>query len=96
MLKPIEKIRDFTDTKVSMVILMDDIEQLCALAEAIVDADRERFTYEVYKNEITLYMMEVRMPYNRYIAMMKGLHKRGWNLAQETKADIFNRMVKYE
>lgn len=96
MLNFIKKCRVFTDTKVSMVILMDNIEQLGALAEAIIDADRERFVYEVYKNEITLYMMEVRMPYNRYIAMLKGLHKRGWNLAQETKADIFNRMVKYE
>ena len=88
------KIRDFMDTQVCIVILMDDIEQLCVLAEVIVSVDKERLSYEVYKDDITAYMMELRMPYNRYLAMMRGLQKRGYNLKSETKVGIFNRMIK--
>lgn len=88
------KTRDFFDTSVCMVILMDDIEQFSILADVIVSIGRKRCTYEVYKDEISAYMMELRMPYNRYIAMMEELQKRGWNLKAETKVDIFNRLVK--
>lgn len=88
------KIRDSLDTSVRMVILMDDLEQLTALAETIMSIGRDRCCYELYKNEITTYMMELRLPYNRYLAMMNELQKRGWTLKSETKVDIFNRMVK--
>lgn len=77
-----------------MVILMDDEKQLLALSEVIVSIGRGRCTYELYKDDITAYMMELRMPYNRYLAMMKGLRKKGWNLKPESKADIFNRMIR--
>lgn len=90
----LEKIRDFNDTKVYMVILLDDIEQLNILADVIVSINRKRCVYEVYKDSIAAYMMEIRMPYNRYLAMMKGLQKRGWNLKSESKVDIFNRLYK--
>lgn len=88
------KVKDYFDTSVGMVILMDDEKQLLALSEVIVSIGKERCTYELYKDDITAYMMELRLPYNRYLAMMKGLQKRGWNLKAETKADIFNRMIK--
>ena len=90
----LEKIRDFNDTKVYMVILVDDIAALSTLADVIVSIGRERCTYELYKDDITAYMMEMRIPYNRYLAMMKGLQKRGWNLKMESKVDIFNRLYK--
>lgn len=90
----LNKVKDFFDTSVSMVILMDDEKQLLALSEVIVSIDRERCTYELYKDDITAYMVELRMPYNRYLAMMKGLRKKGWNLKPESKADIFNRMIR--
>lgn len=90
----LNKVKDFFDTSVSMVILMDDEKQLLALSEVIVSIGRERCTYELYKDDITAYMMELRMPYNRYLAMMKGLRKKGWNLKPESKADIFNRMIR--
>lgn len=90
----LSKVKDFFDTSVSMVILMDNVEQLLALSETIVSIGRERCTYELYKDDITAYMMELRLPYNRYLAMMKGLRKRGWNLKPETKVYVFNRMVK--
>lgn len=90
----LEKIRDFNDTKVYMVILVDDIEALSTLTEVIVSIGRERCKYELYKDDITAYMVEIRMPYNRYLAMMKGLQKRGWNLKMESKVGIFNRLYK--
>lgn len=92
----LNKVRDFMDTSVGMVILMDNVEQLAVMSEVIVSIGRKRCTYELYKDDITAYMMELRLPYNRYLAMMKGLQKRGWNLKMETKVDIFNRMIKWE
>lgn len=91
-----DKFKDFTDTKVAMVILMDNFDQLGVLADVLVSIGTDRCSYEVYENEITAYMMEIRLPYNRYLAMMKGLHAAGWNLKQETKVDIFNRMIKWD
>lgn len=90
----LNKVRDFLGTEVSMIILMDDIEQLSILSEVIVSIGRERCTYELYKDEITAYMMELRMPYNRYLAMMRGLQKRGWNLKAETVVDVIQTMYK--
>lgn len=90
----LEKIRDFIDTKVELVILVDDIVGLGILTEVIVAIGRDRCVYELYKDDITAYMVEIRMPYNRYLAMMKGLQRRGWNLKMESKVDIFNRLYK--
>ena len=93
-MKLFDRMRDFNDTVVSMVILMDDIDQFGALADALVSIGSNRCSYEVYKNEITTYMMELRLPYNRYLAMMQGLRDAGWTLKPESKVDIFNRMIK--
>ena len=90
----LNKIRDFMDTNVCMVILMDTEEQLSVLRNAIVSIGRNRCLYELYKDDITTYMMELRLPYNRYLAMMKELQSRGWNLKMETKVDIVNRMIR--
>lgn len=90
----LEKIRDFNDNKVCLVILVDDIEALSTLADVIVAIGRDRCIYKLYKDDITAYMVEIRMPYNRYLAMMRGLQKRGWNLKMESKVGIFNRLYK--
>lgn len=90
----LEKIRDFNDNKVCLVILVDDIVGLRILTEVITAIGRDRCVYELYKDDITAYMMEIRMPYNRYLAMMRGLQKRGWNLKSESKVDIFDRLYK--
>lgn len=93
-MKMLDKIRDFGDVSVSFVILFDDIDQLSIMADVIKSIGRERCSYEVHKDEITAYMMELRLPYNRYLAMMKGLRKRGWNLKPESKADVIKRMIR--
>lgn len=95
-MKLFNKIRDFTDTSVAMVILLDNIEQLCVMAEVLPSIELDRCSYEVYKNEITAYMIELRLPYNRYLDMMQRLHRSGWTLKPETKVDIFNRLIKMD
>lgn len=88
------KIKVFNDKKVYMVILMDDIEALTVLTEAIVSIGKKGLSYEVYKDDITAYMMEMRMTYNRYMALMTHLRKHGYTLCKETKVGIFSRMKK--
>ena len=95
-MKLLDKIRDFSDTKVAMVILMDDLGQFGILADVLVSIGTDRCSYEVYKNEIAAYMIELRLPYNRYLAMMQGLRAVGWTLKPETEVDIFNRMTKLD
>lgn len=90
------KIKDFNDQKVYMVILMDDLDQFGVLADVIVSIGADRCSYEVYKDEIATYMMELNLPYNRYLAMIQGLRTTGWTLKQETKVGIFNRMIKLD
>lgn len=93
-MKMLDKIRDFGDTSVSFVILFDDADQLLIMEEVIKSIGKERCSYAVHKNEITAYMMELRLPYNRYLAMMNGLRKRGWNLKAESEEDVINRLIK--
>lgn len=78
----LEKIRDFMDEKFYFLILSDDITAFGAVAGAIVDAGRARFKYEVYKDSLLpyKYMMELKMPYNRYLPFMTNLRKRGYTL----------------
>lgn len=90
----LHKIKDFIDTKVYMVILIDDFEGLSSLTEAIVSIGLKRASYELYKDDITAYMMELRMPYNRYLAMMRYLQDHGYNLSQESNIGIFSRLIK--
>ena len=90
----LHKIKDFIDTKVYMVILIDDFEGLSSLTEAIVSIGLKRASYELYKDDITAYMMELRMPYNRYLAMMRYLQDHGYNLSQESNVGIFSRLIK--
>lgn len=90
----LHKIKDFIDTKVYMVILIDDFEGLSSLTEAIVSIGLKRASYELYKDDITAYMMELRMHYNRYLAMMRYLQDHGYNLSQESNVGIFSRLLK--
>ena len=90
----LHKIKDFNDTRVYMVILIDDFEGLSILADALVSIGLKRVSYELYKDDITAYMMELRMPYNRYLAMMRYLQDHGYNLSQESNIGIFNRLIK--
>ena len=90
----LRKIRDFNDTKVYLVILIDDIEGLSILADAMASIGLKNMSYELYKDDITAYMMELNMPDNRYMEMMRYLQDHGYNLTQESKVGIFSRLYK--
>lgn len=86
------KIRDFFDTSVAMVILMDNIEQYCVMKEVLEAVGLDRCYYKYYST----HLLELRLPYNRYLAMMQELTKRAWTLKAKTNVDIFNTMVKID
>lgn len=90
----LHKIKDFNDTKVYLVILIDDFEGLSILADAMASIGLKRLSYELYKDDITAYMMELNMPYNRYLELMSYLQDHGYNLTQESKVGIFSRLYK--
>lgn len=73
------KIRDFFDTSVAMVIRMDNIEQYCIMKEVLGAVGLDRCSYE-YDDSSCL--LELRLPYNRYLAMMQELTKRGWTFVE--------------
>ena len=94
------KIRDFFDIDVPMIILIDGINDLCVLKGIITSIGKERVHYNVYKgkhvfkNELVTYTMEIRLPYNRYLKLMQGLQRNGYNQRQESIAGVLNRMIK--
>lgn len=90
----LDKIRDWSDTKVSCIILIDRVEDALVLANVMKNIGMERLSYEVYKDTITSYMVEIRMPYNRYLKMMQNLRKNGYNLRPESEVDIIQRLYK--
>ena len=90
----LEKIRDFMDTDVCMIILIDNVDDLKVMANAMCHAGLGRMSYEVYKDDITAYMVEFRMPHNRYLEVMRYLRVKKYNLRPESKADVINRLIK--
>lgn len=68
---------DSVDTIERMVIVMDDIEGLTALAESMASAGLDRLSYEVYKDfGDCKYAVELACPKNRYNAIKRQLVKR--------------------
>lgn len=90
------KIRDFFDTSVAMVILMDNIEQYCIMKEVLGAVGLDRCCYKYYEYDDSSWLLELRLPYNRYLAMMLELTKRAWTLKAKTNVGIFNTMVKID
>lgn len=78
----LEKIRDFMDDKFYFLILMNDLECVEAVANSIKESGQTRFKYAVYEESLagSKYMMELKMPYNRYLPFMTNLRKRGYTL----------------
>lgn len=90
------KIRDYFDTSVAMVILMDNIEQYGIMNEVLGAVGLDRCSYKYYEYDDSSCLLELRLPYNRYLAMMQELTKRAWTLKMKTNVGIFNTMVKID
>lgn len=94
-MKLLNKLVDFSDTEVSMVILLENVDQFEVLAGTLIQIGKDRCVCEVYKDAITAYMVVIRLPYIRYLAMMRKLTDAGWTLKPESSnVDIFSRMIK--
>ena len=89
-------IRDYFDTSVAMVILIDNIEQYGIMNEVLGAVGLDRCSYKYYEYDDSSCLLELRLPYNRYLAMMQELTKRAWTLKAKTNVDIFNTMVKID
>lgn len=90
----LKKIYDLLDTKIDMVVVIDDETMRLKFIEVLKEMDVNRIKYEIYKVSVNLYLVELHMPYNRYLKMMKALIKRGYNLRPKSEADIVNVMIK--
>ena len=90
----LHKIIDFLDTKDFLIILIDNKSELMDLTLVLQSIGLERLSYEVYGNDIIFYTMEISMPHNRYLAMLRELRKRKYNLKSDTKVNTINRLIK--
>ena len=88
------KFRDKSYTKVSMIILIDTIEDMVVMVNVLNNIGLERSSYKFHKDNLSDCMLEIQMPYNRYLAMMKLLIQKGYNLRSESKVNIFQRLHK--
>lgn len=95
MVNFINHILDLIDAKISLVILLEDEMQLQVLRNAISVCGAKRFRYTSYRDALTPYAMELRMPYNRFVALNNRLHITGWNIAMGSDVNILCRLVKF-
>ena len=91
----LNEIKDKLDSTVSLVIVVDDVAKLRILRDVVssVNIDRESYIITVTDRD---YIMELRIPYNKYLAFMDKLHKEGYNLRCMTRLDLVNTLVSLE
>lgn len=99
VLTALNKFRDFEDTQVCLCIRGNslgevpaqmDVEELYVAVSAINTVGEDRIKYHIDRDCI-----EMRMPYNRYLAFMRAIQRLGYNLKPEDgEVDIVNVLVK--
>ena len=91
----LNEIKDKLDSTVSLVIIADNVAKVQILKEVMssVNVDRESYIITVTDRD---YIMEFRIPYNKYLEFMDKLHKKGYNLRCMTRLDLVNTLVSLE
>ena len=89
----LNKTRDKLDTQVSMVIVTSEKNEvdLCKKVIGSVKINRESYAIICMNHE---YMIEFRLPYNKFLKFMKELNKNGYTLRIMSKVDLINKIVK--
>ena len=89
----LNKIRDKLDTQVSMVIVTSEKNEvdLCKKVIGSVKINRESYAIIFTNHE---YMIEFRLPYNKFLKFMKELNKNGYTLRIMSNVDLINKIVK--
>lgn len=90
----LNKIKDYFDYKVHLLISIDNDQGVSVLENVLGYIGKDRLSYKTHNCGLTGYMMELRMPYNRYMEMMKSLQKIGWNLAQISNVGVIDKLIK--
>ena len=91
----LNEIKDKLDSTVSLVIIADNVAKVQILKEVMssVNVDRESYIITVTDRD---YIMEFRIPYNKYLEFMDKLHEKGYNLRCMTRLDLVNTLVSLE
>lgn len=91
----LNEIKDKLDSTVSLVIIADNVAKVQILKEVMssINVDRESYIITVTDRD---YIMEFRIPYNKYLEFMDKLHKKGYNLRCMTRLDLVNTLVSLE
>ena len=89
----LNKIRDKLDTEVSMVVVTSEKNEidLCKKVISSVKINHESYAIIFTDHE---YMIEFRLPYNKFLKFMKELNKNGYTLRIMSKVDLINKIVK--
>ena len=91
----LNKIRDKLDTEVSMIVVTSKKNEvdLCKKVISSVKINHESHKIIFTDHE---YMIEFRVPYNKYLKFMKELNKNGYTLRAMSKVDLINKIVKVD
>ena len=91
----LNKIRDKLDTEVSMVVVTSEKNEVDLLKKVIssVKINHESYAIIFTNHE---YMIEFRVPYNKYLKFMNKLHEKGYNLKAMSNVDLINKIVKVD
>ena len=91
----LNKIRDKLDTEVSMVVVMSEKNEidLCKKVIGSVKINHESYAIICTNHE---YMIEFRLPYNKFLKFMKELNKNGYTLRIMSNVDLINKIVKVD
>ena len=89
----LNKIRDKLDTEVSMVVVTSKKNEvdLCKKVISSVKINHESYKIIFTDHE---YMIEFRIPYNKFLKFMKELIKNGYTLRIMSNVDLINKIVK--
>ena len=91
----LNKIRDKLDTEVSMVVVTSEKNEVDLLKKVIGSV---KINHELYAIIFTNYeyMIEFRIPYNKFLKFMKELNKNGYTLRIMSNVDLINKIVKVD
>ena len=91
----LNKIRDKLDTEVSMVVVTSEKNEvdLCKKVISSVKINHESYAIIFTNHE---YIIEFRIPYNKYLKFMNKLHEKGYNLKAMSNVDLINKIVKVD
>lgn len=88
------KIKDKADHAVSLVIIMDEMEQVKFVEGVLRSVGEDRVRYAMLTDVIGPYAIEATMPQNRYQAFMQTMTAFGYGLKSLGKENVVRKLIK--